>query len=165
LLVNTAEKGTVENRRYKRIHRAWIIVPSAALALGMTGGTVALLQAQVTEKNHVLCFARAERNGSSFPGGTVTVLQGTKGIPLQAPPAVPIEDAVAVCSDMWKQHALDASMPNGSPGPGQEDPTFSHPVPDPLTVCVWNGMAAVIPGGPAVCAKLGLAPAEVSTGP
>lgn len=165
LLLDTAERGTPENRRAKQIHRAWIIIPSAALALGLTGGAVALLQAPVTEKSHVLCFARAERTGTSFAGGTVTVLRETKGVPLQAPPVVPIDDAVAVCSDMWKQHALDASIPNGSPGPGQEDPTFSHPVPNPLTVCVWDGVAAVIPGGPAVCAKLGLAPLEGTDGP
>lgn len=160
LLVNTAQKGTAENRRYKTTRRAWIIVPSAALALALTGGTVALMQAQVSDKNQVHCFARAERSGSSFPGTTMTVLQGTTGDPNvganDTPPAVPIEDALALCTDMWKQHALDASVPNGAPAM-QIDPKFSHPVPSPLTVCVWDGRAAVIPGGPNVCAKLGLA--------
>ena len=164
LLVNTAQKGTAENRHYKATRRTWILVPSAALALALTGGTVALMQAQVSDKNQVHCFARAERNGSSFPGTTMTVLQGTTDQTSEAPPAVPIEDALALCSDMWKQHALDASVPNGAPAM-QIDPKFSHPVPSPLTVCVWDGRAAVIPGGANVCAKLGLAEMASGTSP
>jgi hypothetical protein len=157
LLVNVAEKGTVENRRYKNSRRARTIVPAAALALAITGGTVAILQAPVSEKGHVLCFARAERSGDSFPGARITMLTGsTDGTPPN-PANIQIEDALSVCSDSWKQHGLDAGVPNGVPGWGSEDKTRSHPVPSPLTVCVWDGVAAVIPGGPNVCAKLGLA--------
>lgn len=166
LLVNVAQKGTSENLQYKNVRRAWIIAPTSALALALTGGTMVLLQAPITENYHIKCFARPERNGESFPGTQVTMIEGRRAGEPTPTDRVEIEDALATCSDLWRQHALDAKTPSGTPtGHGQQDLTFSHPVPDPLTVCVWDGMAAVIPGDAKVCAKLGLSEKAPTAGP
>lgn len=156
LLVNVPEPGTPENKLLQRIQRVWIVIPVVAGSLLLTAGAVVAIQAQVTNTDHVNCFARAELNfWGEFPGTRVTLLEGTIGESEGG--AVPITDALALCSDLWAQHLLDATLPSGvSPDP--VDRTFSYPVPDPLTVCVMDdGMAAVIPGGPEVCRRLGLA--------
>ncbi|WP_175637345.1 hypothetical protein [Sinomonas mesophila] len=161
MLVEAPRAGTPTNRYFKKIHVAKVAIPFLALSLALTGGTVVLLNAPVTDKYQIKCFARAERNGSSFPGALVTMTAGNLGPEPRPDPLIAIEDAISVCSDLWAQHALDANLPSGVPdGPGQEDPTFSHPVPHPLTVCVWDGQAAVIPGDSSVCAKLGLSEKE-----
>lgn len=156
LIVSVAESGTPQNLHQRNARRGWIVLPAAFGALVLTAGAVVALQAQVTQTDHVSCFARAEIGvGGKFPGTQVTDLQGTVGESVGGP--IPIEDALAACSDLWSQHLLDASIPSGV-NPERVDRTFSHPVPEPLTVCVMSdGMAAVIPGPPEVCGRLGLA--------
>ncbi|MBG6215530.1 MULTISPECIES: hypothetical protein [Cryobacterium] len=156
LLVNIAEPGTPENLRLRRARRVRIVVPAVIATLVLTAGAVVAVQAQVTRTDHINCFARAELNmWGEFPGARVTSLEGTIGDSEGGP--VSINDALAACSDLWAQHALDASIESGV----RSDPvdrTFSYPVPDPLTVCVMSdGMAAVIPGASDVCGRLGLA--------
>ncbi len=157
VLVDVADIGTEQNRQFRVAQRAWTIVPASLLILGLSAGTFFAVQ-NVTDKNSVACFARAELDWrGSFPGTTavslVGTLDGTDG------GSAPIADAIGFCSDLWAQHSLDASYPNGTPpGPGYNDRTFSHPVPSPLTECVMkNGTAAVIPGDSDVCSELGLA--------
>jgi hypothetical protein len=120
----------------------------------LTAGTVVALQAPVTDDQAVACFARAEISAGSFPGTMVAVGEGTIGEAQGG--AIPIDDAVAVCSDLWAQHVLDADIPSGvSTEPA--DRSFSHPVPEELAVCVLReGIAAVVPGPGTVCGELGL---------
>jgi hypothetical protein len=157
MLIDAPKAGTPTNRHFRKLRVAKVVIPTVALALALTGGTAVILSGPVTDKNQVKCFARAERNGDSFPGTVMTLTAGVKpgGEPAHDS-RIAIDDALSACSDLWAQHALDANTPNGAPGPGQHDPAFSHPVPRPLTVCVWDGAAAVIPGDSKVCAKLGL---------
>ncbi|MBC7673715.1 MAG: hypothetical protein H7247_14945 [Polaromonas sp.] len=157
MLVDVAEIGSTQNRRFRAAQRAWTIVPAALLVAGLSAGTFFATQ-PVTDDYSVACFARAELDWrGAFPGTTAVSLIGTTDGTDGG--AAPITNAVAFCSDLWAQHVLDASSPNGTPpGPGYEDRTFSHPVPSPLTECVMkNGAAAVIPGGPDVCSRIGLA--------
>ncbi|MBO1268022.1 hypothetical protein [Arthrobacter cavernae] len=158
LLASVVRDGTPENRHFQNTKSKRILLSGVAVALVATGAA-AVMQLPVTDKSSVLCFARAELHGNQFPGTTVVLGEGARpGEPAPRNP-IPIGDALAVCSDMWAQHVLDANTPNGSAGgPGRHDPTFSHPVPNPLTVCVLNdGRAAVIPGDEKVCGSLGLA--------
>lgn len=166
MLVSVTQKDSLADKHFRRMGAARVVIPSALLALTLTAGTAIALQSPVTEKDQVACFARAERHGDSFPGTIVSVSNGTR-VGDEPSPAAPIaiEDAVSTCSDLWAQHALDASTPSGTPtGHGQQDLTFSHPVPSPLTVCVWDGIAAVVPGDSQICAKVGLSE-KIATAP
>jgi hypothetical protein len=154
ILVDVAQKGTRENKHLRNVKRAWVALPVAVATLALTAGGFAVAQfAHVTDKNSVSCFARAELNWlGEFPGThAASAGDGSSDGP------VSIEDAKALCGDLWKQNVLDATTPSGTTGPGAYDRTFSHPVPSPLTVCVMgDGTAAVVPGDEHVCAKLGL---------
>ncbi|MDJ0376253.1 hypothetical protein [Cryobacterium sp. PH31-L1] len=161
MLVDVAEIGTTQNRRFRVAPRTWTVVPAALLVVGLSAGMFFATQ-PVTDDYSVACFARAELDWrGAFPGTTGGSLIGTTDGTDAG--SAPITDAIAFCSDLWAQHALDATSPNGTlPGPGYDDRTFSHPVPSPLTECVMkNGAAAVIPGGPDVRSRLGLASKSV----
>ncbi|PPF25722.1 hypothetical protein C5C95_05755 [Rathayibacter sp. AY1B7] len=136
--------------RHRR-HRIAIAAVPAAVILAAVSGGLFFAQAPVSDTMTVACFARAERNGSEFPG-TTGALATQDGIPGSGD-QVPIPDAIAFCSDLWRQGALDVDTANGSPvdlRPGQ--------IPSELTVCVMpDGIAAVIPGTSDVCGQLGLA--------
>jgi hypothetical protein len=157
LLVSVAQDGTPENLHFQNTKGKRILLSGIAVALVATGGA-AVMQLPVTDKSSILCFARAELNGNQFPGTTVSLAEGARpGEPAPDNP-VPVEDALAVCRDVWAQHILDPDAPNGSAHPALYDRSFSYPVPDPLTVCVLDdGRAAVIPGDEKVCGSLGLA--------
>lgn len=158
LLTNVAQDGTPENRHFQNTKGKRILLSGAAVALVVTGGAV-VMQLPVTDKSAILCFARAELHGNQFPGTTVVLGEGTRvGEPSTQSNPIPIEDALAACRDVWAQHLLDPDAPNGSAHPSRYDRSFSHPIPNPLTVCVLNdGRAAVIPGDEKVCSSLGLA--------
>jgi len=156
MLVDAPQSGTETNKYFRHLRAAKIVVPSVVLALSVTAGAAVLLQAPVTDKNQVACFARAERSGDSFPGTKIMLGKATRvGEPDTGNP-IPIEDALSACGSAWAQNMLDPNSPTGRTAPQEHDPTNSHPVPTPLTVCVWDGIAAVIPGDSKVCAKAGL---------
>lgn len=155
LLSNVAQDGTPENRHFHNTKGKRILLSGVVAAVAVSGAAIAMQQ-PVTDKGSVACFARAELNGNSFPGATVIV-----GVPSTADrpdSTIMIEDALSVCRDVWAQNQLDPDDPDGGAHPGLHDPSFSHPVPPELTVCVLkDGRAAVIPGDENVCASLGLA--------
>jgi hypothetical protein len=69
-----------------------------------------------------------------------------------------VGERLALCRDLWAQHAFDPASPNGMAHPSLYDRSFSYPVLNPLALCVLNeGRAAVIPGDEGVCASMGLA--------
>lgn len=154
VLVDVAQKGTRENKHLRNVKRAWVALPVAVAALTLTAGGLAVAQfAHVTDKSSVSCFSRAELTWlGEFPG-THAASAGDRN----PDGPVPIEDAKALCGDLWKQNVLDATTSSGTTAPSAYDRTFSHPVPSPLTVCVMgDGTAAIVPGDEHVCAKLGL---------
>ena len=155
LLANIAQDGTTENRHFQNTKGKRILLSGVAVALVATGGA-AVMQLPVTDKSSIACFARAELHGNQFPGGTAVL--GVPSTPERPDSTVMIEDALALCRDMWAQHVLDPDAPNGGAHPSLHDPSFSYPIPDQLTVCVLHdGRAAVIPGDEKVCSSLGLA--------
>jgi len=158
LLANVAQDGTPENRHFQNTKGKRILLSGVVAAVAVSGAAIALQQ-PVTDKSSVACLARAELSGNQFPGTTAVLGEGTRvGEPSTQRNPVPIEDALALCRDLWAQHALDSDSPNGMAHPNLYDRSFSYPVPNPLTVCVLkDGRAAVIPGDEGVCASLGLA--------
>jgi hypothetical protein len=155
LLTNVAQDGTPENRHFHNTKGKRILLSSVAVGLAATGAA-AVMQLPVTDKSSIECFARAELHGSQYPGTTVTL--GIPSTSERPDSRVMIEDALSVCRAIWAQHGIDPDDPDGSAHPSLHDPSFSYPVPDPLTVCVLSdGRAAVIPGDDNVCASLGLA--------
>lgn len=158
LLANVAQDGTPENRHFQNTKGKRMLLAGLVVALAVSGAAVAL-QMPVTDKSSIACFARPELIGSQFPGTTAVLGEGTRvGEQATQRNPIPIEDALAVCRTMWAQHRLDPDSPNGMAHPSLYDRSSSHPVPNPLTVCVLrDGRAAVIPGDEDVCASLGLA--------
>lgn len=157
LLGKVAQDGTPENRHFQNTRGKRILLSGLVAAVAVSGAAIALQQ-PVTDKSSVACLARAELNGSQFPGTTATLGEGTRvGEPSTRRNPMPIEDALALCKDLWAQNVLDSKSPGGTAHPSLYDRSFSHPVPNPLTVCVLqDGRAAVIPGDQEVCASLGL---------
>lgn len=155
LLSNAARDGTTENRHFQSTKGKRVLFTGLAAAVAISGAAIAMQQ-PVTDKGSIACFARAELNGNRFPGATVTV--GVPSTTERPDSRIMIDDALSVCRDVWAQNQLDPDDPDGGAHPSLHDPSFSHPVPPELTVCVLNdGRAAVIPGDENVCASLGLA--------
>ncbi|GAA4150007.1 hypothetical protein [Leifsonia shinshuensis] len=153
-LVSVAEKNTSANRRMRNARRAWILIPAAATAVALTAGALVFAQyANVTDRSSVACFARPELNPfGGFPGTPAAVADENGNGPAS------IDDARALCADLWAQNILDAGTPSGTASKDAYDRSFSHPVPPHLAVCMMgDGTAAVVPGDDTVCAKLGLA--------
>lgn len=159
LLADLAEKGSPENTRFVRRRRVAIVVPAVIGVLVLTAGALVVAHSTVSDKSAVTCVARAEKNfWGEMPGTRVTMLNADSADGSDGP--VPINDALATCSDLWAQHLLDASIPSGV-NHDPVDRAFSYPVPSPLSVCVMSdGTAAVIPGPESACASLGFSPAR-----
>lgn len=154
LLVELPNRSSATNHRFRRRQLALTLTPAVAVAVLLTGGAVAVTQANVTDRNQVMCAARAERNvWGGIPGTQAVLGEGSRGESDGGP--VPISDPVLLCQGLWAQHVLDASTPSGT-YPGPADETSSWPVPDLVECVMGNGTAAVIPGEAGVCQELGL---------
>ncbi|PJJ63729.1 hypothetical protein [Compostimonas suwonensis] len=153
LMAHVAEGAKKPARKRRRI--ITIVVPSVLLAIAVTGATLWLVK-PVTDQGAVHCFARAEIDWfGGFPGATVSAA---------APNAeqVPVDDAIALCTQVWKDGLLDPEVADGTPQGPDGRPIVNErrdsPVPDPLTVCVMrDGTAAVLPGPATICSRAGLA--------
>lgn len=155
LVTNVAQSGTPENEHFQNAKGKRVLLSGVAIALVTTGAAV-VMQMPVTDKSSIACLARAELHGNNFPGTTMVL-----GVPSTAErpdSTVMIEDALSLCQAAWAQNVIDPKDPDGLAHPSLHDPSSSHPVPNPLTVCVLpDGRAAVIPGDEKVCGALGLA--------
>jgi hypothetical protein len=118
-----------------------LITTGVLTIAALTSGGVLLARSQVTDPMTVACFERAElRLDGTFPGTTVALADAPPGS--RDAVQVPIDDAVGICTDLWRDGVLNS--PDGSA------------VPD-LTVCVMrDGTAAVVPGPSGVCGSIGL---------
>lgn len=106
----------------------------AVLLAGASVAATILLDARpVTETQIVQCLDRASTNPDGSLPGTAVSLAAPTGV-------VSIEDAVAVCRDLWKAGGFNGNEPlDPTPSPGT--------VPDDFTTCVTDsGIAAVVPG-------------------
>ncbi len=149
-----AGTGVKTRRRWRPV--LFIAIPSIIVAGGLTAGAFALLR-PVSDQNSVHCFSRAEVDiFGRYPGASVALAAPNGGGP------VSIEDAIEMCSQVWRDGLLSPTDPIVRPPGNGTKPYYNEnhdsPVPDPLTVCVMgDGTAAVVPGGPEVCSVLRLA--------
>lgn len=141
----------------ERPRRSIIRRPAVAVGLGaavvLGGGTATayvLVQRPVTDTSSVHCLARAEMDErGSYPGSSVAVAEPNGE-------QVSIDDALGMCSQVWRDGLLDPSL--GSGNAARPNPERNSAVPNDLTVCVMpDGSAAVVPGPPAACGSVGLA--------
>ena len=113
-----------------------------------TGAAIVFGSAPVTDTTIVHCLSSTVRNvDGTYPGSSATIADGN------GPGRV--DDARALCAQMWEQGVLSPTVDPTAPtqGPGA--------VPQ-LQVCVMrDGTAAVVPSStPTVCQSLGMASLE-----
>lgn len=157
--VRDAQCRLVEDivRRRRPFWRSRFAVLCAAVVL--TGGGVAtalrLKPDHVTDKRMARCYSSAVReDGRDFPGTSVQVGTPTRPGDRAAPPAGLVEDALSLCSLLWR----DGQLLIGKAGVQDPTPDLPHAIP-PLTECVLpDGSAAVFPGDSQTCERLGLPP-------
>jgi hypothetical protein len=123
------------------------VIAAGAAAIVLTAGAAAFAVAEfqpVSNKTQARCYTVADLAGGRY----TTVAQADRpGSKAQ------VQDALSVCAALFRQGFLTI----GGPGVNQRANGLpNHPVPR-LTECTMrDGTAAVFPGGPATCAKLGL---------
>ena len=139
--------------------RAWWQAP-AAVALGAALGVSVLAGAaqQIVAPTRMLsayCFSKVTTDTSyaadvSYAGDIIgpNLLRASK-----------IQDPVKVCGDIWEQGVLTHDRRMLGPAPS---PAHGHRVPK-LVACTLGGQAAVYPGDPTTCARLGLPQARRTT--
>jgi hypothetical protein len=123
-----------------------------ALIVATGGGTAAayayLHPRAVTDKGSARCYSEAVYlPGAKFAG--TTIASGVGGGSTGA-----VQDALDTCASLWQVGALRAGAPRGTPPVAGA--TYSVPA---LVGCTLpGGAAAVFPGPPDTCDRLGLAP-------
>lgn len=149
LLENISVEPFVRARRQRRRIVVWGSIGAVVVAGTVTAGAVIQQAASVSNQEIVHCLDSSELGpNGSYSGASATVAHPSGN--------GRVHDAVALCTQMWKQGVL-----NGGYDP--LDPTNpSGTVPAALQVCVMkDGSAAVVPS-PAedVCQAIGLAPLD-----
>ncbi len=141
---------SLRQKRIKRRVMLWGSIGLLAAGATATGASVLLDAANVSDKSIVHCLSSASRGANGeYPGSSATIAEDFG-------PGY-VEDAIALCEQMWEQGVLD---PNVNPtAPVQDGINGIAPL---LQVCVMrDGTAAVVPSDtPAVCQTIGLAPVE-----
>lgn len=156
LRAHIAESAKEPAKKRRRI--ITIVVPSVLLAIAVTGAALWLVK-PVTDQGAVHCFARAEIDWfGGYPGATVSMADPNAE-------QVPVDDAIALCAQVWKDGLLDPDAADGTPRDYDGRPRYNEehdsPVPTELTVCVMrDGTAAVLPGPATICSRAGLASRE-----
>lgn len=136
------------SRPATRAPRRLVPILVGALAAGGAVAGASLVHQMVapaTDRSLARCHTTPEvGRGNSFPGTSVSVAD-QNGI-------VTIDRAVDACADLWRQELLTL----GSAKVAEPNPNGDAPVPA-LVGCVDpDGIAAVFPGNPGLCASLGL---------
>ena len=123
------------------------IAAAAAVVVISTFAAGVIAYHPVTDKGLARCFTIVKLGAS--PDYYATVADpGKPGTPGQ------VRDAHAGCAKLYRIGMLKKGQPVLPPTRNR-----SYPVP-PLAICVWHdGTAAVFPGPPETCARLGLHPA------
>jgi hypothetical protein len=103
--------------------------------------------APVTNTARARCYTSVSPAPAGAYGllGTTVSLTKPDGSPAQ------VTDALDVCAVLWRQGLLTTGKAGLGPLIGR-----NHPVPELVACVMANGVAAVFPGGPRTCAKLGL---------
>jgi hypothetical protein len=139
---------TMAATRRRTRRRGLLACGAVAVAIGTSAGAYAYTSrsAPVTDKGEARCYTEATLTG----GNDFTTV--SRLVPGKPGPAA-IDDAIGICSDLWRQGFLRL----GAKGIAQRpDTAISHQVPR-LTACVLpGGAAAVFPGPPSTCQALSL---------
>lgn len=124
--------------------RASLAVASLAIVSTAVAAVVLLPARPVDEGTVVRCLSDTQRNADgSLPGVGVSIAD-QEGV-------LPIDDAEAVCEEVWRTGALDDADPlDPTPTPGT--------VPSTFTTCVSAEGFAVVAPGRIECSTLGLHP-------
>jgi hypothetical protein len=141
----------VQRHRRRRV-AIWSGAGLATVAALTTGAAIILGEAPVTDKTIVHCLSSTTVGADgSYPGSSATIANG------DGPGRV--EDALDLCTQMWEQGVLSASVDPTAPTQDPGDVTVPA-----LQVCVMrDGTAAVVPSDkPSVCQSLIMAPLEDS---
>jgi hypothetical protein len=137
----------VGNRKASPRRKRLILIVAIAVVLGSAAAGIALLRsAPITDKRTARCYTQASLGrGGTFSGTTIGA-PGTPGSSVQ------VDNAITVCSDLWRQGFLVA----GANGIQRPKPGTSNRVP-PLIACILpDGTAGIFPGDVNTCATLGL---------
>lgn len=149
LLENISAEPRARAQRQRRRVLVWGSIGAVVVAGTVTAGAVIQQASSVSNQEIVHCLDSAELgpNGSySGASATISHLSGSGRV----------HDAVALCTQMWKQGVLnggyDPLEPTNPPGT----------VPAALQVCVMkDGSAAVVPStSEGACQAIGLAPLD-----
>lgn len=142
-----------KRRRWRR--RSVIGGVGALVVVAAGGGTalaVALLHPRpVTDHSVARCYTVAayEPHGP-FPGTSIAQASA------DASQAVRVANALDVCAAMWRAGILQPGAPRPIVHAGQP----FYPVPALVGCTLPNGVAAVFPGAPDTCQRLGVAPED-----
>jgi hypothetical protein len=128
----------------RRRKLAVIALGAAVVVVGTGAAAFAVAQYQpVTDTTQARCYTTADPAGTSYT--TVADASGPGG-------QSRVRDAVAVCAGLYRQGFLRV----GAAGVVRPTGSGPHSVPRLVACTMSDGAAAVFPGGPATCARLGL---------
>jgi hypothetical protein len=139
--------------RRRRTHRRWLIWGGIGVfAVGSLGtaGSILFNAVPITDKSIVYCLSSTVPGADGEYPGSAAMLANPDG-----PPEV--DDALALCSDMWRHGLFRDDFDPLSPTYGP----IEYDVPELQTCVRRDGAAAVVPGdSPAVCQSIGLSKLE-----
>jgi hypothetical protein len=129
-----------------RRRRLILLVAIALVLASAVSGITLLRTAPVTDKRTARCYtATSVGSGNTFSGTTI-------GVPGPPGSVAQVNDAIASCSDLWRQGFLVRGLTEIQ----RPKPNTSNPVP-PLIACTLpDGIAGIFPGDSNTCAGLGL---------
>lgn len=149
VLERVAQSREIAARKHRRKWFVWGGIGLLTVGVGSTAAGIVLHSQAVSNEQIVHCLSSEQRAADgSYPGAMASTASSDQ--------VGRVDDAVEICSMMWKQGALTQGFDptSATNAPGQ--------VPAAFVVCVMpDGSAAVVPSAqPGVCTRLGLAPLE-----
>ena len=127
---------------------AGVAVGLTALGTGAAAAVDKLQARPVTNTQTARCYTAAVLgHRGDFPGTSISQAGTSRG-PAQ------VRDALDVCASLWATGILQA----GNPSVVNHPTSGPHVVPSLVACTMRDGSAAIFPGSPDTCARLGLAP-------
>jgi hypothetical protein len=126
--------------------RLILLVAIALVLASAVAGITLLRTAPVTDKRTARCYTAMSIGSDKTFSGTTIGVAGTPGSVAQ------VDDAMASCSDLWRQGFLVPGMTAIQ----RPKPNTSNPVPSLVACTLPDGIAGIFPGDSNTCAKLGL---------
>lgn len=134
-------------------HRRGFLGGVGAITVLAVGGGTALAYTYlrprpVTVRSQARCYTVAVYDGTSkFPGTSIANASSATHVGS-------VQDALQVCAAMWRAGILQEGAANFIVHPGRP----FYPVPALVGCTLPDGAAAIFPGPPQLCERLGLAP-------